>query len=81
VRNPAGWIVVRTILVADVVLLVVAGFIALLWVSPPAGPLAAGGIWIAAGGLLGLLPWTDPHRVEERRFYRRHPELRPGRQA
>jgi hypothetical protein len=70
-RGPAGWIVLRTILVADVFLLFVAGFISLVWVSPPAGIIAAGGMWLAAGGLLGLLPFTDPHRAEER-WYRKH---------
>ena len=43
-RSFAGWIVVRTILVADVVLLVVAGFMALIWVEHPAGILAAAAI-------------------------------------
>jgi hypothetical protein len=66
----AGWIVVRTILVADVGLLVTAGFIALIWVSQPGGPLVAGGLWFAAGGLMGLLPLTDPYRVEARRIRR-----------
>jgi hypothetical protein len=71
VRGIAGWIVVRTILVADVFLLVVAGFISVVWVSPPAGIIAAGVMWLAAGGLLALLPLTDPRRVEER-WYRKH---------
>jgi hypothetical protein len=66
-RGLAGWIVVRTILIADVALLVVAGFIALIWVSQPAGTLAAAAMWLVAGVLVGLLPLTDPYRVEERR--------------
>jgi hypothetical protein len=74
VRGFAGWIVVRAILIADVALLVTAGFISLIWVSQPAGILVAGGLWAFAGGLLGLLPLTDPYRVEARR--RRKARLR-----
>ena len=69
-RRVAGWIVVRTILVAEVALLVTAGFISLIWVSQPAGTLAAAAMWLAAGGLTGLLPLTDPYRVEQRRLRR-----------
>ena len=72
-RGFAGWIVVRTILIADVMLLVTGGFISALWVSRPAGILAAGGMWVLAGGLLGLLPLTDPYRVEQRRLRRARP--------
>jgi hypothetical protein len=70
-RRIASWIVVRTILVADAALLVVAGFISLLWVAPPGGVLAAAGMWIVAGGLIGLVPLTDPYRAEERYWRRR----------
>jgi len=73
-RNFAGWIVVRTILVADVVLLVVVGFIALMWVAHPAGIVAAAAIWLVAGGLLGLLPLTDRYRAERRWYRKSHPE-------
>jgi hypothetical protein len=63
-RHFAGWIVVRTILVADTVLLVACGFIALIWVGAPGGIIAAAALWLLAGGLLGLLPLTDPYRAE-----------------
>jgi hypothetical protein len=66
VRHFAGWIVIRTIMVADAVLLVVSGFIALLWVAAPAGDLVAATLWLLAGGVLGLLPYTDPYRAEAR---------------
>ena len=69
-RHLAGWIVVRAILVADVTLLIAVGFGCLLWVSPPGGIYAAAGFWMGAGGLLGLLPLTDPYRVERRRHQR-----------
>jgi len=72
-RHFAGWIVVRTILVADVALLVVAGFMALLWVARPAGFVAAAVMWLVAGGLLGLLPLTDRYRVEARWYRKHHP--------
>jgi hypothetical protein len=65
-RHFAGWIVVRTILVADVILLVVSGFIALVWVAAPGGILVAATLWLLAGGMLALLPYTDPYRVEAR---------------
>jgi hypothetical protein len=86
VRHFAGWIVVRTILVADVVLLVVSGFIALLWVDAPGGILVAATLWLVAGGVLALLPYTDPYRVEARWLRKRaasasgiSPECRPPR--
>ena len=73
-KGLAGWIVVRTILIADLVLVVVAGFMSLLWVQRPGGVIIAGGMWLGAGLLLGLLPFTDPYRVEARRYRRgRHP--------
>ena len=72
-RGFAGWIVVRTILIADVMLLVTGGFISVIWVSRPAGVLAAGGMWLLAGVLLALLPLTDPYRVEQRRIRRTRP--------
>ncbi len=65
-RHLAGWIVVRTILVADVALLIVSGFICLVWVAAPGGVLVAAALWMLAGGLLGLLPYTDPYRAEQR---------------
>ena len=65
-RHFAGWIVIRTILVADALLLVVSGFIALVWVAAPGGVLVAATLWLLAGGVLGLLPYTDPYRVEAR---------------
>ncbi len=40
----AGWIVFRTILLADAVLVLVCGFVSLLWVAPPRGILAAAGL-------------------------------------
>jgi hypothetical protein len=69
-KGLAGWIVVRTLLLADAALLVVAGFISLLWVQRPGGPMIAGGMWLGAGLLLGLLPLTDPYRVQARRYRR-----------
>ncbi len=83
-RNLTGWIVVRSILVADVVLLVVSGFISLVWVAPPGGVLVAAAVWMIAGGLLGLLPYTDPYRAEQRQRQRqrqRHPGRPPLRPA
>jgi hypothetical protein len=78
VRRFASWIVVRTMLVADVVLLVVAGIMSLAWVSRPAGIVAAAVMWLVAGGLIALLPLTDPYRVEQRRYRRSHPNGHPG---
>jgi hypothetical protein len=72
-RHFAGWIILRTILVADVVLLIVVGFIALIWVARPAGLFAAAAVWLVAGGLLGLLPLTDRYRAERRWYRNNHP--------
>jgi hypothetical protein len=71
VRHFAGWIVVRTILVADVGVLIVCGFISLIWVAAPSGVVWAAVVWLVAGALLGLLPFTDPYRAQERRWRRR----------
>jgi hypothetical protein len=76
-RHLASWIVVRAILVADAALLVAGGFAALLWVARPAGFIAAAAMWLAAGGLLGLLPLTDPYRAEQRLYRKRHPAGNP----
>jgi hypothetical protein len=77
-RGFAGWVVVRTMLIADVALLVACGFIALLWVARPAGVLVAVGVWLGAGGLLGLLPLTDPYRAQRRRLQRAAARTRAG---
>ena len=45
-KGLAGWIVFRTILIADLVLVVVAGFMSLLWVQRPGGVIIAGGMWL-----------------------------------
>ena len=70
-----GWIVVRTILVADVGLLLAVGFVCAVWVSQPAGAIGAIGSWLGAGLLLGLLPMTDPYRVQARRQRRARSRL------
>jgi hypothetical protein len=70
-RNFAGWIVVRTMLVADVALLAASGVISLIYVAAPGGVIFAAGMWLLSGGLLGLLPLTDRYRVERRRLHRR----------
>lgn len=66
----AGWIVVRTMLVGDVMILVLVGFVCMVWVSQPAGAIGAILAWLGAGGLLALLPLTDPYRVQVRRAKR-----------
>lgn len=66
-RGMGGWIVVRTILIADVVVLLAVGFVCVRWVSQPAGPVGAVLCWLGAGALVGLLPLTDPYRVQARR--------------
>ena len=70
-RGMRGWIVVRAILVMDVIILLTVGFICLIWVTSPPGPIVASAFWMGAGGLLGLLPLTDPYHVEARRRRRR----------
>jgi len=60
-------IVLRVLLLADGVLLVGVGIVAVIYVDHPAGLYLAGGMWLAAGVLFGLLPLTDPYRRDRHR--------------
>jgi hypothetical protein len=56
-------LVLRLLLVANVVIIATVGGLWLAFVDGSAGPVGAALCWLAAGGLLGLLPLTDPYRV------------------
>ena len=60
-------VVLRVLMVADGVILVAIGFVALRYVDHPAGIYIASGLWLAAGVLFGLLPLTDPYRRDRHR--------------
>jgi len=56
-------LVLRLLLVANVVIITTVGGLWFAFVDGSAGPIGAALCWLAAGGLLGLLPLTDPYRV------------------
>ncbi|HSS10700.1 MAG TPA: hypothetical protein VLL25_12495 [Acidimicrobiales bacterium] len=56
-------LVLRLLLVANVVLVTTVGGLWLAFVDGRAGPIGAALCWLLAGGLLGLLPLTDPYHV------------------
>jgi hypothetical protein len=65
--GPRAAIVLRTLVVADGVLLAVLGGLAFVYVQHPSGIYVAAGLWIAAGIVFGLLPLTDPYRRDRHR--------------
>jgi hypothetical protein len=56
-------LVLRLLLVANVVIITTVGGLWLAFVDGQAGPIGAALCWLVAGGLLGLLPLTDPYHV------------------
>ena len=59
-------LVLRSLLVANGVLLLVLGGLAMAYVDHPPGYLVATALWLAAIGLFALVPLTDPYRHERR---------------
>jgi hypothetical protein len=66
VRRIGVLFVLRLLLVSNAIVLTAVGGISLAFVERPAGEIGAALCWIAACCLLGLLPRTDPYRVERR---------------
>jgi hypothetical protein len=75
--SPARWaatqsatalMVVRLLLVANTIVLLVAGGLCMVAVSWPAGIVGAGLIWAVAALLLFLVPYTNPRRGERSRW-------------
>lgn len=60
--SPGALMVMRILLVSNAVTLTVVGFLSLLYVERPAGIVGAAALWLFAGGLLGCVPYTNPHR-------------------
>ena len=66
-RRLGTLLVLRVLLVSNTLILVAVGGLSLAYVDRPAGVIGAALCWVVAGGLLGLLPLTDPYRVPRRR--------------
>jgi hypothetical protein len=66
-RRVRALMVLRLLLVADAVVLAAVGALSLAYVERPAGAIGAALCWLFTGGLLGLLPLTDPYRVPRHR--------------
>jgi hypothetical protein len=62
--------VLRLLVVANAIVVAAVGGLSLAYVERPAGTIGAGLCWAFAGGLLGLLPLTDPYRVPRPRHRR-----------
>ena len=56
----------RALLLANGLLLVLCGFVALAYVDRPPGYVVAIGFWVGAIVLWSLVPLTDPYRHEQR---------------
>jgi hypothetical protein len=61
VARPATLIAIRTMLVANAVMMIIIGFICVLFVDHPHPVLLAIGAWAVAAALLAGTHWTDPY--------------------
>jgi hypothetical protein len=66
-RRVRALMVVRLLLVSNAVVVASVGALSLAYVERPAGPIGAALCWLLTGGLLGLLPLTNPYRVPRHR--------------
>jgi hypothetical protein len=67
-QSATGLLVLRLLLVANALLLVAVGGLALTFVERPAGIVAAAVAWAFAAALAALMPYTDPHRGDSARW-------------
>ncbi len=58
--------VLRLLLVSNAIVVIAVGGISFAFVERPAGVIGAAICWLFAGCLLGLVPRTDPYRVQKR---------------
>jgi hypothetical protein len=65
-RRIRALLVLRLLLVANGVVVSAVGAMCLAFVERPAGVIFAAGAWLLAGGLFGLVPFTDPYRPVRR---------------
>jgi len=63
VRRLRTLLVLRLLLVSNAVIITTVGGLCLAFVDGRAGAIGAVLCWLVAGGLLGLLPLTDPYHV------------------
>ena len=67
-QSPVALLVVRLLLVANALVLVAAGALALVFVSRPADFVGAALTWALAAGLVALVPYTNPRRGDRSRW-------------
>jgi len=67
-QKPTSLLVVRLLAVANVAVLSAVGALCLLFVSRPAGLVAAALFWAFAAALLAVVPYTDPRRRDGSRW-------------
>ncbi|HEX3540431.1 MAG TPA: hypothetical protein VHT75_08310 [Acidimicrobiales bacterium] len=66
-RRIRALFVLRLLLVSNALVVGAVGALCLAFVERPAGVIFAAGCWLLAGGLLGMVPLTDPYRPVRRR--------------
>jgi hypothetical protein len=66
-RRLGGLLALRVLIMANAIVVTAVGALSLAFVERPAGAIGAALCWLLAGGLLGLLPLTDPYRIPRRR--------------
>jgi hypothetical protein len=67
-QTPVSLLVVRLLLIANILVLTLAGGLWLAFAAPPAGVIGAAIGWSVAGLLLMLLPHTNPRRRDRSRW-------------
>jgi hypothetical protein len=67
-QSPVSLLVVRLLLIANILLLVVAGGLWLAFAAAPARFVGAAAGWSVAALLLMLLPYTNPRRRDRGRW-------------
>lgn len=65
-RRIRALFVLRLLLVGNGLVVIAVGGLSLAYVERPAGVIGASLCWLFAGGLFGLVPYTDPYRVKRR---------------
>jgi len=67
-QSPIALMVLRLLIVANFIVLAAVGALCLVFVAHPAGILIGLIVWGVAGGLLGLVPYTNPRRGQRGRW-------------
>lgn len=62
--RPTTLVVVRTLLLGNGLVLIALGALVARYVDHPHPLLVAGGLWLAASGLLAGMHWTQPYLAD-----------------